>query len=161
LEFVRNLSCEEAKLLERVGEIAIRVQDTCFIDVHDKEWIEAKYGIRAEHHFSLGELNILYPTDLAIHFFQESESKLVFARGDTILSVEQGKASQACKLPVWKFTSVGQELLTLVATRDDKPLLENLGRFFVKNGATASIGTIIERMADNSYKCVMEPPLTI
>ncbi len=147
LDFVRNLTKKDAALLEFVSRLAITYNESTILATNDKEWLKNQRNIYPGHHFAIGELGAMYPTDLQIRIFVEpSIQQVVFISGGLILIVDRGSITGEIQLPVWKFTSIGQELLQLTPPDGDEAYLENLGRFFVSKNATAKLAQILEHI---------------
>lgn len=150
LEVIRNLSKDEAELIALLGKMAISINNVAFVDVRDKAWLQHERGIPQINHFILGELGILYPMDLSISLFQErSQDQLPFVHHDHFLLIEREEIKRELKLPVWKFTAIGMEILSLVQGNPDDEYLERLGQFFVENGGKAFLYKITNTQQNN------------
>jgi hypothetical protein len=143
LDFVRNLSKTEAELVAMIGKLAVQAGGLAFVDIHDKTWLETNRSVVDGHHFQLGELDILYPSDLSIRVFRDaSVEEHIFLCGERMLILKRGEITNEISIPVWKFTTVGQELLPLVPSNIDDEYLEHLGRFFVQQNGKAFLASI-------------------
>jgi hypothetical protein len=144
LDFVRNMTRQDAELLERIGKLAITWAGTAFVDARDTAWLEADRNISLGLLFHLAELDLLYPTTLALPVFREqSIDKEYFFLGERILVVERGDIAEEIQFNVWKFTTTGMELLPLVLPHNDDTYLERLGLFFVDRKGKASLSQFI------------------
>lgn len=153
LEFIRNVTKSDAAILENVGKFSIQCRATTFISTHDKKWLQEHYGIYPGHHFGISEMGAMYPTDLSLQIFlEDSTQEEIFIAGDLMLIVNRGENKEVIRLPMWKFTMVGRELLVLVPKANDEAYLESLGLFFIEKKAIARIARIIERLPDGRIR---------
>lgn len=147
LDFVRNLTKADATLLELVTKLAVIYNGSAMLATHDTEWLKDQRNIYPGHHFAISELGAMYPTDLNYRvFIDPSVQQVVFLSGGLILLVDRGSMTSEIQLPVWKFTSIGQELLQLIPPDGDEAYLESLGRFFVSRNATAKLARVVEHL---------------
>jgi hypothetical protein len=145
LDFVKNLTKADAILLEHVAKLAVNYNGSSFLVTADADWLRTHREIYPGHHFALGELGAMYPTDLNYDTFRENSSQEeLFVSGKLILVAGRGTITNKLGLPIWKFTKVGQELLQLIAAEGDEAYLEKIGRFFIAKNGTATIGRILE-----------------
>jgi Protein of unknown function (DUF2806) len=162
LQFVKNITKREAELFEFVGRLALRKSEISFIPTFDKSWLEEKRELYPIHQFTLAELGIMYPGDLTLKCFTESrENEFALIGGSYLVHVKRGKIAAQIKLPIWKFTDVGRELLELVRKERDDEYLEKVGSFFVTNGGEAIIGTIKEQFSDGKISYGSEKEVQI
>jgi len=146
IDFIRNLTRAEAELFQRVGKLALSQGETWFVAANNKKWLETHRKIREMDHFLLGELGILYPSDLTILTKQNSGQKSVlFSSEEYSLLIELAELKSNASLRIWKFTGIGRELLSLISKPFDEEYLECIGRHYIKSGAQAKIGKIINR----------------
>lgn len=166
LDFVRNLTKTEAEVFENLGRLALRISSGTFvIAAHNKDWLKQNRNIYPSHQFLLGELGIMYPTDLAYNAFHElGKEEETLISDDSLLVVKRGQAKQKIELNIWKFTGVGQELLPLVPKPLDEQYLEMVGKFFLSHKCEPIIGKILERLPEGAIqyqpirKIEAEPP---
>ena len=71
LDFIRSISQNEANLIEQISQFAFISSGTAFVDAHDKAWLASERKLPAGMLFGLAELDVMYPTDLALRFFRE------------------------------------------------------------------------------------------
>lgn len=147
LDFVRNLTKADATLLELMTTLAVIYNGSAILSTHDKEWLKDQRNIYPGHHFAISELGAMYPTDLNYRVFTDpSIQQVVFVSGGLILLVDRGSITSEIQLPVWKFTSIGEELLQLTPPVGDEAYLESLGRFFISRNATAKLARVVEQL---------------
>ncbi|MEN6587610.1 MAG: DUF2806 domain-containing protein [Sulfuricella sp.] len=161
LEFIKNITKKDASLLEHVGKLAVQKAGTTFVAMHDKNWLEENRQIYPSHLFAMGELGVMYPTELALKTFREDsiqEEFFITISGDLILLVNRGEIKGEIQLPIWKFTSIGQELLELIHRDPDEAFLESLGRFYVERKGAALLAKVVERLPNGqiNYSTIRE-----
>lgn len=147
LDSVRNLTKTEANVFEKLGRLALQFRGhTCIVAAHDKEWLKNERNVLPGEHFLLGELGLMYPTDLAfVAFTTESQREETLVSDDSLLVIKRGSNKSQLKLPMWKFTGVGRELLPLIPKPIDEKYLELVGKFFLNHKCEPIIGKILER----------------
>lgn len=150
LDFVRNLTKAEAEVFEKLGRLALGIKGgTSIIAAHDQNWLKQKRGIFPGNKFLLGELGIMYPTNLAYNLFDEpAEGEATLVSDDSLLVIKRGHAESKIALQIWKFTGVGHELLPLVSKPMDDEYLELIGKFYLMHKCEPTIGKILERLPD-------------
>lgn len=147
LDFVRNLTKQDAALIEKLANLAFTHGETAMIPVFEDDWLQNQRGIYPMHHFSMGELGALYPSDLTFtQFRSEVANKAVLLSGQFILMLEKQAPVSAVELQIWKFTQVGREVLSLINPDGDRELVERLGKHYARHGVEAQIGEIVERL---------------
>jgi hypothetical protein len=152
LDFIRNLTKDEAELVAHVGKLALFWMGTSFIPSADKNLL-GKRGLVAGHHFSLGELDVLYPSDLRLKTFRdESVEEEAFIFGDRLLLIKRGEIASEIPVTIWKFTNIGRELLPLVPAQIDDEYLEQFGQTFVARKGKAYIAEITERLPNGQIR---------
>lgn len=149
LDFVRNLTKADAALIEQFGALAINYATMAFVAAQDRKWLQEKRSIYAGHHFSLGELGAVYPTDLQIRLFREEsiQEEVLFHR-ELVLVIKRGEIKSEVQIPVWKFTNIGKELLALLSPSNDTEYLTKLGQFIVAKKGVVTLGKVINRLPD-------------
>lgn len=163
LDFIRNITKSDASLLEHIGKLATTWGGATFLSVHDKQWIQQNREIYPGHHFEISELGAMYPTDLTLRIFRdESIQQEIFTSGSLMLLVKRGNVTSEIKLPVWKFTSVGRELIELIPSANDEEYLESLGQFLIGRKAVVILAQILEHHPNGKirYQTIKEisPP---
>jgi uncharacterized repeat protein (TIGR03899 family) len=151
LEFVKNLTKQEAEVLEKLGRFALSIGSTSVVAAQDKDWLRDKRGVYPSHQFTLGELGLMYPSDLGYQAFNrpELEKEAMFS-DDFLLLIRRGGVKSAIHLPIWKFTTVGKELLSLVNKPVDEEYLDSIARFFVQWKAEVTLCRITEHHENSS-----------
>lgn len=153
LDFVRNLTKDDAATLEQISKLAIFFQGVAILPNYDAEWLRTEKGLYPGHHFAASELGAMYPTDLNYRVFQDpTVNQAVFVSGELVLIVDRGSVTGEIQLPVWKFTRIGQEILQLIPPVGDEAHLTQLGRFFVSRNATSKVAKIIEHLPNGQIR---------
>lgn len=153
LEFVRNISKQEAELIMHMGGVAVSWQGTSFIAVHDKKWLIDEKGIYPSHHFAASEVGAMYPSDLQVNTFHEKEKEQeVFISGKKMLLVNRGEIAGEVHIKVWKFTEIGRQLLGLIQNQEDETYLESIGQIFLKRKGKALLADVLEQSSDGQIK---------
>ena len=153
LDFVRNLTKDDAAILEQISKLAVLFQGSAMVPNYDAEWLRTERGLYPGHHFAASELGAMYPTDLNYRVFPDTTvNQAVFVSGDLVLIVDRGVVTSEIQLPVWKFTRIGQEILQLIPPVGDDAHLSELGRFFVSRNATAKLAKIVEHLPNGQIR---------
>ena len=159
LDFIRNLTKTDAAKFEKLAKFAMRFNTNAFIAAHDKQWLSSHRTVSTENeHFLLGELGVLYPTDLSIRLFRDALiSEEVIFYGHFLLHLKRSEGTAEIQLPIWKFTAVGSELRS-VPTEPDEEYLASIGQFLAANKVVVILGRITQHLADGnvSYETVRE-----
>jgi Protein of unknown function (DUF2806) len=146
LEFVKNIGKTEAELFQKLGKLALNWGKIAFIAVNDKDWLTRERKIYMSEHFQLAELGAMYPTDLAMNVFSDpAQTNIGLSGDDHVLVVERDKIASKIELPIWKYTDIGRELLSLVVRPLDDAYYEMIGRWFLARGGRATIAKIMKR----------------
>ncbi|MCW8828670.1 MAG: DUF2806 domain-containing protein [Gammaproteobacteria bacterium] len=147
LDFLKNLTKKDATQIEKVCKLALRYHHMSLIGIKDKKWLEEQRSIVPGDHFALGELGVLYPTDLRIRLFRTPDIEEDYLlHGSFILSLKRGEIKSEVSLPMWKFTVIGTELLSLLPPSDDIEYLRQIGKFFVSQKGKATLGVVNKRL---------------
>lgn len=148
LETVRNLTRADAALIESLARQAMWYRGSAFIPVTDEKWLADNRNLYEGHLFDAGELGICYPTKLAFKLFSEGPEDVI-ACGSSVLTLIAEQPGSQVHLPIWKFTAVGKELVSLIDSAGDAEQLECVARWLAGRGASAKIGDIIGRQTDS------------
>lgn len=153
LDFVRNMTKRDAELIQLLAPLTVQINESYMIPLPNKDWLESNRGIYPSHHFTAGELGILYPTDLQNRFFYLPEqNQLAITSGDRLLLLEKNEVTAEFQLPIWKYTKIGTEIINLISPEPDIEHLEMLGQFFVKRKARTQIGRIVTKLPDGRIR---------
>lgn len=146
LDFVKNLTASDAKMLEHVARVAVTIGTDLIIPSMDLKWLVENREVYEGHQFAAAELGAMYPQSLNYKIFHTPVDQAVFISGKQLLIVTRGANQAEINLPIWRFSGVGREILQLISNEGDKDLLYRLGQFFLEKGATAKIAEIIEHL---------------
>ena len=150
LDFMRNLTLEDAEALQKIGNFVVKSMDTAFVVVQDKMWLQKERDIYPLSHFKLGEIGLMYPTDLTLRFFMTDVDEEAFTSSDLILHVVRGDIKSEVSIAIWKLTNLGAELINLATCSPDEEYLELIGKLFVVKGAKVTLGKINEWLPDGN-----------
>ncbi|RZM77191.1 DUF2806 domain-containing protein [Leptolyngbya iicbica] len=143
LELVRNLSQKEAEKFILIGNMAIQIGESFVVVTHNKEWLDENRNITFGLFVELSEIGFLYPSELAKPVFDEPQpEELPFIYQDKLLLVKRHEIEKEIRLPIWKFTAIGQELLSLLQANVDYEYLNKVGEFFMQYGGKAFVGQV-------------------
>lgn len=153
LDFVRNMTKNDAELIQLLAPLTVRLAGVYAIPIPDKAWLESNRSIYPAHHFAGSELGALYPTDLQNRFFHAPETtQAVITAGDRLLLIDKNELTSEVQLPIWKYTRIGSEIVDLIAPDPDLESMRVVGEFFVKHKARAQLGKIIETLPDGRIR---------
>jgi len=143
LQFLRNMSKEEAELIAKIGQYVVRGGSELMILGHCEKWIEENVSFTQQNFIRLTEIGIVSPTQLQ---YQVSQSKTIISHGTmgVLITAPEGKNIPA--VTVWKFTPLANELLTLVSQNDDEQYLKAIAKGYKKHSMTT------HKMIDVQYK---------
>ncbi len=135
LDYIRNISKNDAELIEKVGRFALQRHKDFLLAVHTEKWLETQRGIYGEHLILLSELGVLYPNRLELNLFSnELQNEEFFINGKTKIIIKITSDKKKIVLPAWKFTLIGKELLNLISCKADDEYYDQVGLFFSNKG---------------------------
>jgi len=156
LDFIRNISTEEAKVFEKIGHLAFCASKQAFVWAEDKKWLESERGIRDSDHFLLAELGIMYPTDLQLSTFLSDVDETIFRFSDHLLHVLRGGIVDKIDIKIWKFTGIGLEMLALLSPKFDNEYIGKVAKIFTNRKGEVTLGVVTADFSDGriSYNIV-------
>jgi hypothetical protein len=154
LEFLRNVTTNEATIFEGLAKLAVNISGgTAVIPVDDKGWLQKERKVYSVDHFQLSELGLMYPNELQFKAFRDKSIKQeLLLIQDHIIVVERNEIKAETPMPIWKFTDIGRELLTLIKRPLDMEYLEKISEFFVKKKARVRIAKILEHLSNGQVR---------
>lgn len=153
LDFVRNMTRQDAELIQKLAPLTVQIHGSYVIPLADKKWLETNRSVYPSHHFMAGELGALYPTDLQNRFFYLPEqAQSVITSDDCLLLIDKNEVTEEIKLPIWKYTKIGSEIVDLISPDPDIEHMEVLGRFFVRKKARVQVGKVVEKLPDGRVR---------
>ncbi len=153
LDFVRNMTKKDAELIQLIAPLTIKFGDIYAIPIPDKDWLQSERKIYPSHHFSCSELGALYPTELSNNFFSAPETtQVAIVSGDRMLLIERGELNSSVRLPIWKYTRIGSEIVDLIAPEPDLDSMRRIGEFFAEKNAHVQLGKILEHLPDGRIR---------
>jgi Protein of unknown function (DUF2806) len=142
LEFLKNMSKSEAEIFSRVAKFAYKItNDAWGVFAHDTGWLESHANILPADKFMLGELGILNNNDLSLNALEKSISTNIFT-DDYLIILERDSDKPPLSIPVWKFTSVGSDLIGLISKPLDEAFIDNFGNYIKSRGYVAKLAAI-------------------
>ncbi|MFN7843005.1 MAG: DUF2806 domain-containing protein [Pirellula sp.] len=152
LDFVRDISSADAALFQKLGVLSITTSGGTFIPIHDKDWLRQR-GVNTKDRVELSDLGLLHPNDLSINFTgQDKAVDVTFINGGNIIHCVDTIDASKFNLPIWKFTKIGEELLSLVRIEYDEEYLNHVASVFVSLGYKVRIGRIVEKYPNGKLK---------
>lgn len=112
LEFIRNLTKEEASIFSKIGSCAIFSSGKYFIN---EEFIKSHFNVTLDEILILKELVLLNTNELELKFTNEKGADLIFKSGDKGLLAKRTEIGQEKRLKATVFTKLGTELLSLLS----------------------------------------------
>jgi Protein of unknown function (DUF2806) len=149
LEFVRNMSKQEAELFTDVAKLAHQERGGHWVVFgrHDG-WLETNRQINMKHNLILRELGILNQNDLILRFFPQGTEEQTLFSDNHVVIIRRGGIQSELQIPVWKFTETGQELLPLIQKPLDDEYIDYIGQYFLNNKGEYAVGEIVVRRSD-------------
>ncbi len=117
LEFIRNLSKEEANVLNKVGALALYSSGKYFII---EKILSETFEITLDEILTLKELGIINPNELSLELKTEKNSILILTSGEIGLYIKRIENGNKKMISGNVFTKLGTELLGLI-NRNYKP----------------------------------------
>lgn len=145
LEFLKNLSKEEAQIFSKVGQASIIAEGKAFIKDFGGDYLETKFGITFLDLLTLKELGVLIQTDLVLTLKPvDAISKYSFLYGKkcVILTRDANTSSQPVNLIT--YSTIGKELLSLIDIKADQEYLEKFAKLWIRDGVKAGVGDVLE-----------------
>jgi uncharacterized repeat protein (TIGR03899 family) len=125
LEFLKNLSKEEAEIFIKFADLSISNSGKTFLLNYDKEeLLEKKYKLTINDRLLLEELGLLNSSSLSFTFSNRDTSgnSVVFVLGQTCVILKREEPLQPLTFKILAFTKMGHELIKLTA--GNKPELD-------------------------------------
>ncbi|MDH5832131.1 DUF2806 domain-containing protein [Luteimonas sp. M1R5S18] len=145
LDFVRNLTTDDASLLERMANQAVSYSSSTFVPCLDRTWLEKHRDIYMGHYFDAAELGAMHPSEMTYNLFKFPTRNVELLRaGKLVLKIERGTATKPIGLPLWRFTAVGREIVQLLSHDGDEEQLIRVGKWFAGKGADVVLGETID-----------------
>jgi hypothetical protein len=145
LDFLRNLSQAEAKLIEQLSSLVFmsavwRPDDTAYkLPVSFKEILELQ---------EIGIVSGAEAMGLTIQFFDDSPDHSQFWKAlichDKCLIVNHVNKASRLSLKVYAVTKLGLQLMTLGQFKADNSYLEALGKHIISQGYEVSVADVVE-----------------
>lgn len=160
LDSVRNMTKNDAMIFEHLAKFALKSvsSQVWIIPTFDKSFLKTKFNIFPAHQFILSELNLMYPTELSLTSCSNNEEETIFLTENDILLIKKGNIQSEIKMPIWKFTQIGSEIISLVEKNYNDEYIMNIANYFKSQQGVAIIGKIKSFLPDGriEYDIVKE-----
>lgn len=138
LEFLRNVSQDEARAIEKLAAFVL----SGFV-YRDKQASDS-LGLPFAFLLEMQDLGLLSGVETGLEFTLPSSEDKRFIRlliaGPRVLIIKHADPSKHLKLPVYKVTPIGREVLSLGVAQPDAAYLKHVGESICKLGFEVSIG---------------------
>lgn len=153
LDVIRNMTTGDAKAFEKLARYALKLvaARTWFIPIDDKSFLKTKFGIYPADQFNLSELNFMYPSDLALEPFADASQESLITTESNIMIIKKG-IQEKIKLPIWKFTQIGGEIISLVEKPYNDEYFMHIANYFKNNQCVVIIGKITAMHTDGKIE---------
>jgi hypothetical protein len=174
LDFLRNLSQDEAKLIERLASTMV----DCFKVIHGKRWEKFGAAEAIANHLSHYELELLeelgvlngvstmgYIDQAEPHHMEDGRHiHILECNGRGIMATTDDPKKQT-GLGFYRATKLGMNVLKLVQSVPDEAYLVSLGQVLVRDGFKVEIGDVISNddgtRSFTNHVAVTSPPHSV
>lgn len=161
LELIRNLSPIEAKTFTRLANLHVISYKKPFIfnkSQPDGDFL-AKYGCDFEDRLLLTEVGLLQPDTGISRNLPENKNEnpiLIYYESSNILLRQTIKSgANKTRLPIFRFSKIGEELLKIVTTEPNMKYLKDLAAELSKENSECHYVHITKKMDDGGYNHTM------
>jgi len=147
LDFMRNLSKTDAHVVERVAKASLRIGGSYLLPWGG--WAKDFPGIGFENLVQIIDLGVISANLLSFSINETKNFSVVQRTHVLACNAEQEKK---LTLEVYKFTSLGVELLSLIEPEDDIIFLDLLGNHLKELGWIVCRGRIVEMAGNGQIK---------
>jgi Protein of unknown function (DUF2806) len=125
LDFVRNLRTSDAALIERLSKVVATTPEFAFVPFWEDAWYKDVKNLIQNDFFTLGELGVIFPTNLGLTLFQNQEPvTLIGLRGNKVAYIQPDSVIAPFQIGIWKLTKVGTELMNICDSTLDNEFRE-------------------------------------
>ena len=147
LELLKNISSDEAATFMKVAKLAITSPDSSFI-LDDDNYLENNYTIIFADLLQLAELGLIQ-RNLSIFLSQESNDLTVmFTQGKFYITIKKIANSNNINIPIIKFTTIGNQLLSLIHVAGDKEYVQKFSTQLIRDYTTVEYGLYDPKTTD-------------
>jgi hypothetical protein len=153
LDFLRSLTQDEARLIERLATVVIEDMRL----VHGRTFLQSKAGSCVTSPFHDGELMLLEELGIltgvpTLGFMDEKKpfhsssgeyTHLLACKGRGILAITDN-SEKVTQLGFYRVTKLGMNVLKLVQATPDERHLLSVGHWLIRNGFKVKIGNVID-----------------
>jgi uncharacterized repeat protein (TIGR03899 family) len=148
LEFLRNMSKEEANIFLRVSQLSISNDKTSIIPTMDNQYYLEKFGVSFNDILILQEIGLLNPRDLGYTIYENKNkgkgATWLFNGTKCVIVIKEPGVPQKT-IPATVYTNIGRELLSLIEIKPDEEYLEKFAKLWLDEGITVEIGDVITK----------------
>lgn len=129
LDVLKNLSFKEAEAFSKVGIFAFTYNNDSMIMADDN--LLKQFNITFTDLLVLQDLNLIHPNILQwSHKKVEEEAVSHLIQGNQLIQIARDQTSPIINLTVYKFTPIGQELLSLIEPELNKKYIQEVAKKF-------------------------------
>lgn len=141
LDFIRNLTTEEAQIFARVVRLAYRTEDDFWlVPRHDREWLAQSRGITYRDINVLVELGLVNSNYITLEPFDEGEQESVLIADGHCIIMNRGTITEKFSIWIHALSALSMELLPLVDRPFDEEQAILLSQLVAESGGSAVIG---------------------
>lgn len=151
LEFLKNISKEEAQIFSKIAQLSIIESGKAYIPIFGDEYLKTKFEISVIDILALQEIGILVQRDLdrIIPPADESPINLAFLCGNKCIVVNKSIGTPRQSFRAILYSKIGAELLSLVEIKVDEDYLIKFSKLLITEGVKVQIGDVIEIKSDH------------
>jgi hypothetical protein len=127
LDLLKNLSFKEAELFSKIGQLAINHNKKIYFIIADDSMLLDKFNISFNDILQLKNLALIHPNKLQITFGEVQKvtnSHLIYAQN--VIKIVRSETAPLITIPIYDFTTIGKELLSLVNIEDNQEYLNQI-----------------------------------
>lgn len=156
LELLKNLSKKEAETFNKIANLALTSFNSPCIyrgKNEDGDFLQ-KYGVGFNDRLLLIEVGLLQPDSMISRALPEnktdSEEFLYHTSGNIILRQTVQPKSPKQKVPIYRFSNIGEELLRIITIEPEKKYLEEFALAHTNNNSKFEMAYILNENDDGS-----------
>lgn len=152
LDLMRRFSQEDATAIEKISNFVFNFNGIKFIPGFALPWLKDTNGVAIADIMDLIEIGVMNPTELELRYFVESEkNREFFSQGDDLIIIGRNGVSEIQSFPIWRFNSVGEQVLELLPPPKNKEYFDFVVGYFIKNKASVGVGEVTSRESGGRF----------
>jgi uncharacterized repeat protein (TIGR03899 family) len=127
LDLLKNLSFKEAELFSKIGQLAINSNNKMYFIIADDSMLLDKFNISFDEILQLKNLVLIHSNTLDITIGltnKVTNSHLIYAQN--VIKIVRSETAPLITIPIYDFTDIGKELLSLVNIEDNQEYLNQI-----------------------------------